>query len=55
VANALVDRDADGEGHTLFNGLAVLALAAENQRRLGIDGVVAGAANVDNLGANDAL
>lgn len=55
VADAVIDRHAHRKCHALLDLLAVLALTFVHDRRLGIDGVISSAANVDNLGTNDTL
>ena len=55
MANAFVDRYTDRKSDTLFNLLAILALATEDESRLGVDRVITRAANINDLGASNTL
>jgi len=54
VAHDLVDRDANRKGHSPLNGLAILALAAVDESRLGVDEIITRSANVHKLGIGHA-
>lgn len=55
VADDVVDGQTDGEGNTLEDHLAVLALILEDVDGLGLDQFITEAAEIHNLGARNAL
>ena len=55
MTNAFVDRHTDRKGDSLFNLLAILSLATEDESRLGVDRIITRAANINDLGPSNTL